>query len=271
MVRVNCHIHSNESDGDMTPREIVLRAVEEELDVVCFTDHAKTPGEIDIDDEYIHGDDYYEELARLRDEFKGRVEVLVGVEVDWIEGYEDWYAREVERRDYDFVLGSIHWLRDASGQMNRPHFPKGDLGVFGGEREFVERDLAEVWKMVEWGVVDSVAHLDIFRKRLEHPEILKEDWYGELILDLLGLMKERGIALEVNCVGWSVLEEQFPQKWIIEEAVKMGIGVTVGNDFHKLKFGRLDEGIDRVFEMLREVGAGEVLVFRGRKGVGLRI
>ena len=140
-----------------------------------------------------------------------------------------------------------------------------------GERISVKMYLAEICKMVEFGIIDCVAHLDIFRKRLKNEGILCEKWYSELILGLLDLMKEKGASLEVNCSGWVVLDEQFPQKWIVEEAVLRGIGISIGNDFHKLKFGRLDERIDKVVKMLKSVGCEEVLVFRERVGEKLRI
>ncbi|MBT6690606.1 histidinol-phosphatase HisJ family protein [archaeon] len=272
MVRVNCHVHSTESDGELEPREIVEMAVDEGLTHICFTDHFRMPKDVnDYRDERKHLDSYYEELNLLRREFFGKVKVLIGVELDWLEGYEKWFVEELGDRNYDFVLGSVHWLRDATGRMNRPHFPKGGLEVFGGERAFIELYLKEIRKMIEFGLIDCVAHLDVFRERLEGNEVLDNDWYREEVLDLLKLMESKGIALEFNCAGWGILGEQFPQRWIIEKAVDMGIGVTVGNDFHKLKHGSLDMGIDQAFEMLREIGCSEVLVFRGRKSEGLRI
>ncbi|NPE26635.1 histidinol-phosphatase HisJ family protein [Methanococcoides sp. SA1] len=272
MVRVNCHVHSSESDGNLSPREVVERAVEEGVDVICFTDHFRVPKDVhDFEDEERHLDSYYEELNLLKREFQDKVEVLVGLELDWIGGYEDWFVGEIRDRNYDFILGSVHWLRDATGRWNRPHFPVGELERFDSERGFVEMYLDEVEKMVEFGVVDCVAHLDVFRKRFESPRILLEDWYRERVSKLLDLMKKKGIALELNCAGWVVLDEQFPQKWILKMAVEKGIGISVGNDFHKLKFGRLDEGIDRAFEVLREVGAKEVLVFKNREVCKLKI
>lgn len=272
MVRINCHIHSTESDGSMSPREVVELAFEEGLDVICFTDHFRMPVEInDYDDSGKHRDGYYDELAALRKEFEGRVEVLIGVEVDWVDGFEDWFVAELGDRKYDLVLGSVHWLRDATGRWNRPHFPRGELEVFDSERGFVEMYLDEVEKMIRFGLLNCVAHFDIFRKRLEEEEILNENWYVERVEGLLDLMKAKGIAMEINCAGWVVLDEQFPQRWIVKRAVEKGIGITIGNDFHKLKFVRLDEGVDRAVEMLKDVGGDEVLVFRGGVGEGVGI
>ena len=129
----------------------------------------------------------------------------------------------------------------------------------------------EIKKMIEFGLIDCVAHLDVFRKRLGSDDILNEDWYLELVIETLELMKEKGVCLEVNCSGWIVLDEQFPMRCVLKEAVRLGVGITVGNDFHKLKFGRLNEGLDRAVEMLREIGYKEILVFRKRRRKGVEI
>jgi len=267
MVRINCHIHSSESDGELSPREIVEMAVKKNLTHICFTDHFRFPREIrDYSNKRKHSDEYYDELRKLREEFVGKIDILIGVELDWVDGYEDWFVEELGDRDYDFILGSVHWMKN-EGRFEVVHSSDGS----GDDRLFIERYFAEVRKMVEFGLIDCVAHLDIFRKRLRDNGLLNEGWYRELVIGTLELMKEKGACLEVNCVGWRILEEQFPQRWILEEAVRLDVGLTIGNDFHKLKFCSIDQGVDRVVNMLRDIGCENVLVFRERKREKLRI
>ena len=42
--RGDFHIHSNESDGELKPGEIVLLAKERHLDIIAITDHNKVSG-----------------------------------------------------------------------------------------------------------------------------------------------------------------------------------------------------------------------------------
>ena len=271
-MKVNCHLHTNESDGELSPRDVVENAIERGLTHICFTDHFKIPAEIkDYGNDRLHSDGYYEELESLRIEFVDRIEILIGVELDWIDGHGEWIEERIRERDYDFILGSVHWVQNSGGGFERPHFPKNDIGDFDSEEEFVRVYLAEVKKMICWGVVDSVAHFDFFRLRLFGEDVLRSDWYKEEVLGILELMREKGLALEINCAGFRSVGEQFPQRWVVGEAIRMGIGVTLGNDFHKLEFGELDEGISEAVEMLREVGCSEISVFRGREAVKLKI
>ena len=269
MVKVNCHVHTVESDGELSAREILERAEREGIFSVCFTDHFRVPKEIhDYGEKRKHSDEYYEDLERLRAEFDERVEVLIGAEVDWFDGYEDWLVRELGDRNYDFLLGSVHKIRNGDSFCNM--YSSEEKGS-DGERMFVRDYFVEVHKMVRSGLFDSVAHLDIFRKKLSDFSILEEAWYRDVIVETLDLMKENGVCMEVNGQGWREWGEQFPVKWIIEEAVKRGVCITVGNDFHKLGFGEFSEGLDKIGGILRGIGCEEIFVFRSRERVGMRI
>jgi histidinol-phosphatase (PHP family) len=270
-MKVNCHVHTVESDGSHSAREVLEMAEKGGVKIVCFTDHFRVPVEVRDYKTRDHLDGYYDELEKLRIEFRGRVEVLIGVELDWISGFEDWFLDELGGRDYDFVIGSIHWLRDDEGKFRRPHLGVGGTKEFGGDKEFVLRVLDETRKMVEFGGLDCIGHLDAFVRRVEDKSILKQGWFLEGVGEVLDLMVERGVCLELNCSGFDVFGRQFPSEDILRLARERGVGVTVGNDFHSDGFFDFDFKLERGLGVLRDVGFEEVLVFRGRVGEGLMI
>lgn len=271
MVRVNCHVHTIESDGAISPREVLERAEKEGISHLCFTDHFKVPSEVrDYGDKRGHSNEYYEELYSLREEFKGRIDVMIGLELDWIDGYEDWFINKLGDRRYDFLLGSVHHVRLRNGSFCRD----GSFRKEWSSRDyeiFIRDYFVEVQKMIRFGMIDSVAHLDGFRKGLEDDSILEAEWYRELVRETLELMKERSVCLELNASGWWRLEEQFPMSWIIEEAVRMGVEFTVGNDFHRLEFCDVSSGLDRAIGVLKGFGCEEIIIFKGRERVPFRI
>ena len=112
MVRVNFHVHTNESNcGKLTPREVVKEAIKSGVTHMCFTDHFFVPKEVrDHKDEIRHLDGYYNELINLRNEFAQELDISIGLEVDWIEGYEDWYKEQLAKRNYDKGLWSSEML-----------------------------------------------------------------------------------------------------------------------------------------------------------------
>jgi len=270
-MKINCHVHTRESDGRHSAREVLEMAVESGVGVVCFTDHFRIPVEVKDYATRDHSDEYYDELRRLKVEFAGRVEVLVGVELDWISGFEDWFVGELGGREYDFIIGSSHWLKGNEGKFRRPHLGGGGTECFGGDKEFVLRMLDETRKMVEFGLLDCVGHLDAFVRRVEDKSVLDGAWYLEGVGEVLDLMAERGVCLEINCSGFDVFGRQFPSEDILRMAFDRGVGVCVGNDFHSEDFFDFDFKLEEGLEVLREVGFDEVVVFRGRVAERLRI
>lgn len=271
LMKVNCHVHSSESDGAHSPREILEMAVVSNVEVVCFTDHFRVPVEVKDFPTREHLDSYYNELEKLKKEFVGKVDVLIGVELDWISGFEDWFVSELGDRDYDFVIGSVHWMKDLGGKFRRPHLSGVGTKCFGGDKEFVLKVLDETEKMVEFGVLNCVGHMDAFVRRVEDKSVLEEEWYTERVGEILDLMVERSVCLEFNCSGFDVFGRQFPSEEILRMAREKGVGICVGNDFHSDGFFDFDFKLERAVEVLREVGFGEIVVFRNKKCKKLKI
>ncbi len=99
----NLHTHSIYSDGAHTPREIVEQAFSQNMTAIGISDHSYTF----FDKTYCIAEnkngEYINELRALKEEYKGRLEVLVGIELDaFSSGYN--------RADFDYIIGSCHYL-----------------------------------------------------------------------------------------------------------------------------------------------------------------
>ncbi|MGD0818915.1 MAG: PHP domain-containing protein [Methanomassiliicoccales archaeon] len=78
---INLHTHTVYSDGAFLPDDIVRRAYEGGLSHIAITDHfetTKVPSPLKIE----HFERYMDNLAALKDKYKGKIEVLAGVEID---------------------------------------------------------------------------------------------------------------------------------------------------------------------------------------------
>ena len=110
-------------------RDFVLQAVELGLSEIGFTDHIplyflppeKRDPRLAMSEDQLAG--YLEEVEALREEFAGRIAVRLGLEADYAEGHEEQLKRWLARADWDFVLGSVHWVAgdwiDAPGSYGR--------------------------------------------------------------------------------------------------------------------------------------------------------
>lgn len=101
-------------------------------------------------------DEYVEVLVRAKQ--KG-LPVKVGLEVDWIEGYEEDIARILEPYPWDILLGSVHflgpWCIDFAPQVGWPERRVDDVYA---------QYLQQLEKLAASGLVDVLAHPDLPKK-----------------------------------------------------------------------------------------------------------
>lgn len=103
MIRADYHVHTTFSDGAFSPREMVEAALARGLDAIGFSDHSHTAFDPSWCMACGRAAEYRETVRALADEYCGRIRVLCGVE-------QDYYSEE-PAAEYDYVIGSVHYLR----------------------------------------------------------------------------------------------------------------------------------------------------------------
>ena len=144
-------------------RDYVLRAISRGLDEIAFTDHVPLwflPGE---DPEpglamtRAELPEYVEEVLALREEFRGRIDVLLGIEADYAEGHEESLRELLAPYPWDVVLGSVHFVAggwiDAPGAAAR-HEREGSANLWNEYYRLVSKAAAT-------GSYDVMTHLDL--------------------------------------------------------------------------------------------------------------
>lgn len=94
------HNHTTFCDGKNTPREMVEYAYENGFKAIGLSGHGYTP--YDLRYCMKDTDGYILEINRLKEEYKGKIEVYLGVE-------EDAFA-PVDRSRFDYIIGSMHYM-----------------------------------------------------------------------------------------------------------------------------------------------------------------
>ena len=95
------HNHTTFCDGKNTPREMVEYALDNGMRAIGLSAHGYTP--YDLRYCMKDTDGYIAEVNRLKEEFKGKIEVYLGLE-------EDAYAPS-DRSRFDYIIGSCHYMR----------------------------------------------------------------------------------------------------------------------------------------------------------------
>jgi histidinol-phosphatase (PHP family) len=206
----------------------VERAIELGLRETGFSDHCPLPNglnaQVRMGEEEL--DYYVRRVTELRFEYRGKIDVLLGLEMDYLDGFEDYFEQMVWRYPWDYVIGSIHHL-DPECRV----FAWSPL-VKENPAEFYARYFKQMEKMARTGLYDIIAHFDV-PKRSGRPPAIEE---SDVIRHALEGIADAGLCLEINTSGYRHPELATPQPYpsfpIVEQALSLGIPVTVNSDAH---------------------------------------
>jgi len=245
-------------------RDFVRRAVERGLSEIGLTDHiplyflpvAERDPKLAMKEEDFDG--YLNEVLQLREEFRGRIAVRLGLEADYREGHEEELARWLARADWDLVLGSVHWV--AGGWIDAP----GSAARF--EKEGTEKLYDEYYRLLaraaRSGYFDVLTHFDLPKKFGHRPRQPREAAEREAI----AAAKEGGCAVEISSAGLrKPVGEAYPEARLLERIVAEGIPVTFSSDAHAP--AEVGWGYEKTVELARRCGVREFVTFERRRKV----
>jgi histidinol-phosphatase (PHP family) len=201
---------------------------------------------------------YVEECLALKEKYKDRIAVRVGLEGDYIEGQEDKIAAIVQAYPWDYVIGSVHFL----GTWDVTDFRQ----VHNWEGRSVIRVYEEYYdavrKAAAAGLYDYIGHIDAIKRFGFRPA---ED-ASPLEDAALEAVAREGLAMELNAAGiHTAAKEMYPSLRMLERACALGIPVTYGSDAHHPD--RIGQKSEDAEALLRAAGFVEVATFEGRKRV----
>ena len=253
------HVHSHISpDGRSTMEEMCGKALEIGLKEIAFTDHYECY-RLNVRSRYFdfdYLDQYFTELSSCRKQFEGKLSICSGVELGQSQ-LDEQECREVLKRPFDYVIGSIHKLGNVDlAWMN---ITEKNMELIG------DSYYAYLLEMVRCGEFDCIGHLDYFKKHCARCGLDgRFERYEPVIRRILHIAAERGKGLEINtaCLG-NVLEETMPDLPVLKMFREMGGEIiTIGSDAHHT--GRLGFGLEIAADKAAEAGFSGIARFRRR-------
>jgi histidinol-phosphatase (PHP family) len=276
-IKINFHMHSTGSDGNISPEEVIKESIAQGIHFMCFTDHYPAPGNIDPFASEFYTEKHYNQLVSLKKKYKSDIDISIGAEFDWAEGFNQWYQKEIEKRKYDYLIGSVHRViinKENFGFWDDPIKTKEFLDRVG-KKNYVQAYFESMRNMIKSGIFDGVGHLDIIKLNNNRYNLFseKDDWYRIEIIKTLDILKESKMVMEINMRGEAKHgpDGQYPSFWIIKEAKKRNIPITIGNDFHNLKYGPIDNLLQEALSLARQAGYSEIVRFKARKMISIEI
>nr|WP_285891355.1 histidinol-phosphatase HisJ [Paenibacillus pasadenensis] len=198
---------------------------------------------------------YVDEVLHLREKYRGQIEVRLGLEGDYIEGYEEQISAIIEAYPWDYVIGSVHFL----GTWDITDF-RQTAGWEGKNRlQVYEQYYDAVIKATKTGFYDYIGHIDVI-KRFGFPP---EQDVAHLEDAALEAVCAAGMAIELNASGLRMpCAEMFPGPRMLKKAQELGIPITIGSDCHQPE--RLEQYLPEAREALKEAGYTQLLTFQDR-------
>ena len=253
------HIHSRVSfDGHDTGEALARAALDAGLEEICFTDHIDydpmgTMGNMAFDTEQYNAEYDHLSLPGLK--------IRRGMEFGMTRDNVSQFRKELNRRHFDFVLGSIHFVDGLDVYM--PPFWEGKT-VFEAERRCLEETLACVKIHTDY---DVLAHLTYIGKTMAHPapRPVPYEEHREIIDEILKTLAENGKGLELNTSGLDRCGGFLPTADYFRRFRELGGEiVTVGSDAHRTD--RVGQYSREACELLKDI-FGYVCTFEDRKPI----
>ncbi len=207
----------------------------------------------------------HDDIDAYCDFVREQTDLRLGIEADFIPGGEDRIANLLEARDFDYVVGSVHFLGDRALDMDEYDVWRSGRSADQIWRAYF-RTLGEAARS---GLFDILAHPDLVKiwspvqpasSGRPRPEGDLRRYY-ELAMDGIA---ESGIAVEVSTAGLrKPAREIYPAPAFLQMCLEAGAPVALSSDAHRP--AEVGAGYERALELLDGLGVSELCVFERRE------
>jgi len=195
----------------------------------------------------------------VRDE----TDLRLGIEVDFLPGREDRTANLLDGRDWDYVVGSVHFLRDEALDVRAdPRWGDFDIWRSGDPDTVWARYFETLGEAARSGLFDILAHPDLVKvwgQGGPRPDGDLRRFYDRAMEGIA----ESDVAVEVSTAGLrKPAGEIYPAPAFLEMCLEAGRPVALSSDAHRPE--DLGYEYERAAEWLDGLGVRELAVFDRR-------
>jgi histidinol-phosphatase (PHP family) len=266
MGAIDLHLHSTcSADGASSIGDYARQAARLGLRELGFCEHA----DWDLRDGgcgFLDLARYDREIAAARAAVPG-IGLRQGVEVTYQSIHEAQIRAWLGGHAWDYVVVAVHLVDYADGwaMVSEARGMQAYSATHSARQTYVPY-FEELYRAVESGLGDVVAHLDLVKRfgALAYGPFEPAAFEGE-IRAVLRAMAETGVGLEVNTSGLRQAPgEPYPALAVLNWYREMGGEiVTVGSDAHQA--GHLGAGVAQARALARAAGYRALATFEGRQ------
>lgn len=233
MILSDRHTHTTFSDGENTPEEMVQAAIAKGAACIGISDHSCVPFDPGYCMDPAQHKEYIETIAALKEKYSGQIEVQCGIEQD--------LDSDPVSDDYDYVIGSVHYLScrgeniavDLSPDILKHAAKKYFRGDF---YSLAESYFARVGLLAEKQKIDIIGHFDLIRKFNRRGELFdpQNKRYRRAWKAAADRLLAAGIPFEINTSPLSCGQnEPYPSMEIINYLDAHGAKFVISSDAHR--------------------------------------
>jgi len=192
-------------------------------------------------------------------EFVRSTPLRLGIEMDFLPGREDRIANLLDRHEFDYVIGSVHFVGDRA--VDHDGY---DIWATDGDPDRIwARYFETLAEAARSGLFDILAHPDLVKVWGPGRPAPRRDprFHYEPAIEAIA---ETGVTVEVSTAGLrKPVRELYPADAFAEMCIDAGAVFSISSDAHVP--GDVGRDFDRAVETMRGWGVEEIAVYEGRE------
>ena len=252
-MKIDGHIHTpfcphGTSDALI---DYIEHAIQHSFTHISFTEHAPLPKNFDdptpdkdsgMKPELLQP--YLQQLNELKQTYKDKIHIQIGLEVDYIEGFEKEttaFLNEIGPQLDDAIL-SVHFLKHQD-KYCCIDFSADEFKRFANDIGSIQDVYQLYYETVEKSILVDLGKYK--PKRIGHPTLVHKFQHAHQqtiddaaqIRSILQLMADNGYALDFNSAGLSKAHclEPYPPLQYVQFAKQIDLPIVFGSDAHQVK------------------------------------
>ena len=240
-MKANYHTHSCFCDGKDTPADVAAWAFAHGFTHLGFSGHMDQEIHMDVDA-------YYREIRSLQEMYRGRMDILRGIEIDTLYATDCLY-------DAEYTIGSTHYLDIVSDTNCAVDYTPETMQKICHEC-FADDyyALAKAYYELEAQVYDRtgctiIGHFDLVTRFNDEMRFLDENdrRYRSCALEAMTYLVSKGVPFEINCgaVNRGRKKEFYPSMSLLRALHDLGGEIFINSDAHQkeLLSGAFDQAV----------------------------
>ena len=189
---IDTHVHTAFSaDSEASPRALIERAIAMGMRYIALTDHQENeffPSAWTLD-----FDDYFSKMTALRNEYRDRITVAIGVEMGFAPPCNEMAAKLISAYPFDTVINSVHNIDGIDLYQDTFYLDKTKDEAYETYLKLVDESVCAPYPYTQIGHLGYIARYARYEDKT-----LTYTSHASTIDSILKHIADRGVILELN-------------------------------------------------------------------------